>query len=129
MTQIGDVQVPRWYWIVAALALLFEPMGCYAYLTQITMSEAELAALPPAQAELFRAMPVWISSAYAVAVWVGVGLSLLFRPESAPLSEQDGWKLLGILLGSTIIVPLALLDDRRRLSPMPQLARLTGSPP
>ena len=105
MTQNGEVQVPRWYWIVAALALLFEAMGCYAYLTHITMSEAELAALPPAQAELFRAMPVWVSSAYAVAVWVGASgaIGLLMRQRWArecllisliAMLVQFGWTFL-----------------------------------
>jgi UDP-GlcNAc:undecaprenyl-phosphate GlcNAc-1-phosphate transferase len=42
------------------------------------------------------------------------------------LNEQDSWKLAGILLGSILIVPLALLDDSRRLPPMPQLVSQIG---
>lgn len=38
-----------------------------------------------------------------------------------PRSEQENWRLLGVLLGSAAILPLAILDDRRRLGPMPQL--------
>jgi UDP-GlcNAc:undecaprenyl-phosphate GlcNAc-1-phosphate transferase len=55
------------------------------------------------------------------AVWVGVILSMLLRPADVTLSEQDTWKLTGILLGTLLIVPLAILDDSRRLAPMPQL--------
>ena len=55
------------------------------------------------------------------AVWIGVFLSFLFRPEGVDLNEQDSWKLAGVLLGSILIVPLAFMDDSRRLAPMPQL--------
>ena len=38
-----------------------------------------------------------------------------------PRSEQESWRLLGVLLGAAAILPLAILDDRRRLGPLPQL--------
>lgn len=39
-----------------------------------------------------------------------------------PRSQEEGWRLLGVLLGCCAILPLAILDDRRRLGPLPQLA-------
>ena len=30
--------VPTWFWIAAILALLFECLGCYFYLAEVTMS-------------------------------------------------------------------------------------------
>jgi UDP-GlcNAc:undecaprenyl-phosphate/decaprenyl-phosphate GlcNAc-1-phosphate transferase len=59
--------------------------------------------------------------AMLAAVWVGVAVSQLLRPDGIALSDQDSWKLAGIVLGSILIVPLAFLDDSRRLAPMPQL--------
>jgi UDP-GlcNAc:undecaprenyl-phosphate/decaprenyl-phosphate GlcNAc-1-phosphate transferase len=38
-----------------------------------------------------------------------------------PRSEQESWRLTGVLLGSVAILPLAIMDDRRRLAPLPQL--------
>ena len=55
--------VPAWFWVVAVLALLWEGMGCYEYLTSITAAD--------------DAMPVWVSAAFAVAVWVGVSGAIL----------------------------------------------------
>ncbi|HEX4738889.1 MAG TPA: hypothetical protein VH331_15155 [Allosphingosinicella sp.] len=73
--------VPAWYWIVAVLAFLWEAGGCYAYLTQVTMKVADMGAMPAAQRDLWMSMPLWIWSAYAVAVWVGLtgALALLLR--------------------------------------------------
>jgi hypothetical protein len=81
MTDLRSSIVPRWYWIVAILALLWEAAGCYAYLTQISMDAADLARQPPAQAELWRTMPVWVKAVYAIAVWVGASgaIGLLMR--------------------------------------------------
>ncbi|MHB0870326.1 MAG: glycosyltransferase family 4 protein [Chloroflexota bacterium] len=38
-----------------------------------------------------------------------------------PRSQQEGWRLAGLLLGGAAVLPLAFLDDKRRLNPMPQL--------
>lgn len=63
---MGDAMkpaVPGWFWAVAVLALLWEAMGCYAYLTTITSTDDTL--------------PAWVSAAFAVAVWVGVSGAIL----------------------------------------------------
>ena len=38
-----------------------------------------------------------------------------------PRSMQESWRLTGVLMGATVLLPLAILDDRRRLGPLPQL--------
>jgi hypothetical protein len=72
---------PSWYWVVAVLAVLWECMGCMAYLTQVTMGPAELAALPAVQRDAWLSMPSWLYGVYAIAVWVGLagGIALLLR--------------------------------------------------
>ncbi|HEX5181601.1 MAG TPA: hypothetical protein VFW19_00475 [Allosphingosinicella sp.] len=73
--------VPAWYWIVVLLALLWEAGGCYSYLSQVSMKAADMGAMPAAERDLRLAMPAWIWSAYAVAVWVGLtgAIALLLR--------------------------------------------------
>lgn len=94
--------VPAWYWVVAGAALLWELAGCYAYVTQVTMSTADLAALPAGQRELWLAMPFWVTAVYAIAVWVGlagaVALALrrrwattAFAVSLAAVIVQFGW--------------------------------------
>nr|WP_293854950.1 hypothetical protein [Sphingomonas sp. SCN 67-18] len=77
----GGAAAPRWYWAVAVAALLWEAMGCFAYLSQMRMSPAEMAALPAAQRDIWLAMPAWLGGVYAIAVWVGLcgAAALLLR--------------------------------------------------
>ncbi len=60
--------------------------------------------------------------AILIALWLAVGLAYFGRPEDVSGAAGDDWKLLGVLVGSAAIVPLALADDRKRLGPLPQLA-------
>lgn len=73
--------VPTWYWIVAVLALCWGAVACFAYVSQVTMSAAEFAALPPEQQDMLNALPVWVTGVYAVAVWSALGgaIGLLLR--------------------------------------------------
>jgi len=59
-----------------------------------------------------------------LALLVGYALRgvLLVDPELGPeWNPADDQRMLGLVLGSLCIVPLAILDDRRRLGPWPQL--------
>jgi len=58
-----------------------------------------------------------ICAAFVLAVLVSLLLPL---PELAR-SPEDAWRLLGVLLGLALLLPLAYLDDRYRLPPLPQL--------
>jgi hypothetical protein len=104
-TTFDSRRVPGWYWAVAAVALLWEAMGCYAYLTQVSMDSAALAQLPAEQREIWAAMPGWAVGAYAVAVWAGLigaaGLllrrgwaRLAFAASLAGVVVQFGWTFL-----------------------------------
>jgi UDP-GlcNAc:undecaprenyl-phosphate GlcNAc-1-phosphate transferase len=61
-------------------------------------------------------------------LWLALLVGYLLRdrflidPELGPLwNPADDLRVLGLVLGSLCIVPLALLDDRRRLGPLPQI--------
>lgn len=67
---------------------------------------------------------------YAMLVGIWVALLLGYLTRSAFLVDPDlgpGWnpaddlRVLGLVIGTICIVPLAVLDDRRRLGPLPQL--------
>ena len=80
MATVHENRVPVWFWIVAVLAFLWECMGCFAYLRDVSMTAADLAALPEGQRKLYEAMPAWQAAVYAVAVWVGLsGAVMLLR--------------------------------------------------
>lgn len=112
-TKASGPGVPGWYWAVVALALLWAAAGCFAYVMQVSMGEAELAALPAAQREIWEMMPAWVTAAYAVAVWAGLAgaLGLLLRRRwsrtayivsLAGVVGQFGWTFLGSPILKTV---------------------------
>jgi hypothetical protein len=117
-TTLDRGRVPGWYWTVTAVALLWEAMGCYAYVTQVSMDSAALARLPAEQREIWAAMPGWAVGAYAVAVWAGllgaVGLLLrrswavlAFAASLAGVVAQFGWTFLATPILTTMGAPAA----------------------
>jgi len=111
-TSFDAGRVPGWYWAVAVVALLWEAMGCYAYVTQVSMDSAALAQLPARQREIWAAMPAWATGAYAVAVWVGLlgAIALLLRRRWARLAFAAS--LLGVIVqfGWTFLATPILSD-------------------
>lgn len=74
---------PKWFRPVAVVALLWNLLGCAAYLADAMISPEQLSQLPEAQRALYESRPAWSVGATAVAVWFGaagcVGLILLKR--------------------------------------------------
>ena len=62
---------PTWYLPVVIIALLWNLIGCAAYLMDVTLTPEAVAAMSPDQQALYAARPVWAVAAYAIAVWGG----------------------------------------------------------
>lgn len=75
----------RGKWLVAIILLLWALMGDAAYLADVTTDPAVLSRSDPSAASAYAAMPWWIWSAYALAVWSGTAaaISLLLRRRAA----------------------------------------------
>jgi hypothetical protein len=103
----GKSGVPGWYWLVAVAALLFEAVGCYAYFLEVMRSPAEVASLPLDQRRLIELTPVWITGAYAVAVWVGLmgAVGLLLRRRFAVLALLVSLVAIVVQFGGILLVP------------------------
>ncbi len=73
------------FWVVSAVALVWNAMGAFAYLAQRMMTPETLQALPENERALYTSIPVWVTSAFAIAVWGGVAgcLLLLLRKKLA----------------------------------------------
>jgi hypothetical protein len=73
--------VPRWYWIVAGLAVVWMLFGVLAFIMDPLTDEATLAEMSQAQRELFLARPTWLFVVYGVAVFTGLAgaIGLLLR--------------------------------------------------
>jgi hypothetical protein len=66
-----------WFWIISAIALLWNLMGVMAYIAQVTMSTETLQALPENERALYESAPAWATAAFAIAVWGGTLGSIL----------------------------------------------------
>jgi hypothetical protein len=77
--------VPRWFTLVAGIALLWNVAGLLAVMADLRLTSADIAALPAEQQALYAARPLWSVIASVVAVLGGtVGcLALLIRKKWA----------------------------------------------
>ena len=64
-------KIPTWFWIVGVVALLWNLMGVYAYIAQVTMSPEAMAKLSEAEQALYASVPAWATGAFALAVFGG----------------------------------------------------------
>jgi hypothetical protein len=74
-------KLPTSFWVVAAIALVWNLMGVAAFAMQVTMGEEALQAMSAAERDLYASIPAWATAAYAVAVFGGslASIALLLR--------------------------------------------------
>lgn len=98
---------PKWYTPVVVIALLWNLMGCAAYLMDVSLSAEAVAAMSPAEQSLYASRPVWGVAAYAIAVWGGlagcIGLLLRKRWATGALAAS----LIGLLVQDGALFGLA----------------------
>lgn len=83
----NNVIIPKWFNVVAILALVWNLMGVMAFIGQMMMTPEMIAELPQAEQALYAAVPLWASTAFACAVFGGAlgSLALLMKKR---LAEQ-----------------------------------------
>lgn len=62
---------PTWFKVVAAIALLWNLLGCLAFFSDLLLSPDDLAKLPESEQALYAARPVWVFAATGLAVLGG----------------------------------------------------------
>jgi hypothetical protein len=72
MSENNSSSAPKWFVILALVALVWNLMGVAAYVMQVTMPPEQMAALPEAQRALYESTPAWATAAFAIAVNFGV---------------------------------------------------------
>ncbi len=89
---------PRWFKVVAVVALLWNVLGCIAFFSDLRLSPDDLAKLPEAQQALYAMRPGWAVAATALAVFGGVMgcIGLLSRKKWA--FALLGLSLIGIVV-------------------------------
>lgn len=59
------------FYIVSSMALVWNLMGVFNFLGQALMSDEVLASLPKDQQLIYQDVPVWVTAAFAIAVFSG----------------------------------------------------------
>lgn len=62
---------PKWYLPAAIAALLWNLLGCYEYLSDVTLTPEDIAKMSAAQQAMYAARPAWAVAVFAIAVWGG----------------------------------------------------------
>src|SRR5688572_3202987 len=77
--------VAGWYMAAAVASLLFMALGCIAYLMTVLGDASDM---PLETQTALQAMPMWVTAAQAVAVWIGLagtGMLVLRKKLTEPL--------------------------------------------
>ena len=76
-------QAPKWFRVAAIIALLWNILGCLAFVADLQLKPEDIAKLPEAQQALYASRPAWSIAATAIAVFGGtlgcIGLILKRR--------------------------------------------------
>ena len=95
------IKPPIWFFIASVLGLFWNLLGVFAYIQQMTISAEALAAMPETQRTLIENLPIWVTAAYAFAVFGGaLGCVLLLM--RSKFAKTAFWvSLAGILAQNT----------------------------
>lgn len=81
MSNSTTIKPPFWFWIISVIALVWNGMGVNAYLQQAYNTESYRTMYTKEQLEIAANMPVWVTAAFAIAVFSAAlaSIGLLLR--------------------------------------------------
>lgn len=92
------IVIPSWFKVVAIIALIWNLLGVLAFVGQMVITPEMLAALPTAEQELYSSTPIWVTVAFAVAVFAGAFGSLLLLLKKTLATPILIFSLVGVLM-------------------------------
>src|SRR5713226_10057533 len=97
MKQATKLAVPLWYWAVAALALLWNLLGCTFFAVELFAQEAMMESMTEDQKQWARSTPGWIYFVFGLAVSTGVAGSI-------GLFMRKGWTIAMFAIGLVAVI-------------------------
>lgn len=88
MNEEQKTVVPTWFWVIAAVSLIWNILGCVIFSSEVFAQEAIIESMTDEQKEWVRSTPRWIYVVFAISVSTGVvgSFCLLMRKKlSVPL--------------------------------------------
>ena len=76
-----SVNVPKWYWAIAGLAVVWNLFGGFDYFNSITVNEEYLAPFGQEMIDFLNNMPMWAKAAWGIAIVSAIAgsVALLLR--------------------------------------------------
>jgi hypothetical protein len=96
MNASTSAKPPTWFRAIVIAAIVWNLLGVAAYIMDVTRSEEALAGLPEAQRALYSSIPAWATGAYAIAVFAGLGGSVLLALRKALAAPVFGLSLAAV---------------------------------
>lgn len=77
--------IPKWFWVVSGIALLWFLMDSMIFFMRITMTDEAISAMPEVQQQLHRDFPGWVNLVFACEVFGGIlgAIALLLKKKWA----------------------------------------------
>jgi uncharacterized protein VirK/YbjX len=87
LSEQQKLSVPVWFWVIAAVALLWNLIGFVIFLSEVFAQEAMMESMTEKQKEWTRSTPSWIYFVFAISVSTGLAgsICLLMRKASSVL--------------------------------------------
>lgn len=76
MDEQPKASAPKWFWVIAAVSLLWNMMGCVNFLCEVFAKEAMIEWMTEEQKEWARSTPTWIYFVFAISVSTGLAGSI-----------------------------------------------------
>lgn len=92
------MKTPVHLWIVGSVTLLWNALGGANYLMTQMAGDATQAALTPDQWAFVEGLPLWVTGAWALAVWVAVAGSLLLLARRRLAAAAFGLAIVALLV-------------------------------
>jgi hypothetical protein len=77
VNQLESKGPTRAFWIISVIALLWNAIGIVSYWMTVTVSPQALQAMTAPERALYQGMPIWVTSAFAIAVFGGTLASIV----------------------------------------------------
>ena len=72
MNEEQKTVIPTWFWVIAAVSLMWNILGCVIFSSEVFAQEAIIESMTDEQKEWVRSTPRWIYVVFAISVSTGV---------------------------------------------------------
>ena len=98
---------PVMFRVVAVAAVIWNVLGVLAFVMNVAISAEAMAAMPEAQQALYAAQPVWVTAAFAIAVFAGLGGSLALALKNSRATPIFAVSLIAIIVQMSYVLALS----------------------